>query len=261
MATFRACSISIPFCGKDSDFLNYQHVHSVDKKSLFTTGSWFARLPEDVQDSLILAGRQRRFSAGATLFGVGDQPTGLHGLLSGEVHITGSTSTGHNILMAIHRVGDWTGFLTCLDQQPHPLSATAAVDCIIFSVPPAAVTKIFERDVATFRLLSAPELLVGRRNYHWLVEMSQRPTLQRVAERVLDLGRWTHSERTGPVSPIEHVSQESLAAATNVSRQTMNSALHELEKLGLIRVGYGRIDIVDSRGLEKLSMTEPTKSG
>ena len=248
--------LSIPSMRKDGKLMNYQQMSPPAKKGLFATGTWFARLPDVVQDELMLAGRQRHLPAGATLFRVGDQPTGLHGLLGGDLHIIGSASNGHEMLMAIHRTGDWMGFLTCIDRQAHPLSAIAAVDCSIFSVPPTAIARIFERDVATFRLLLAPELRVGRRNYRWLVEMAMRPTLQRIAERLVDLGRWTHGERTGPVSPIENVSQEALAAATNVSRQTMNSALHELEALGLIKTGYGRIDIIDSRGLDALANSE-----
>ncbi len=241
--------------------MNYQQMSSLAKKGLFETGSWFARLPGDVQDELMLAGRQRHLDAGNMLFRTGDEPTGLHGLLGGELHIIGSASNGDDKLMAIHRVGDWTGFLTCIDHQPHPLSATAAADCTVFSVPPAAVSRIFERDVATFRLLLDPELRVSRRNYRWLIEMTTRPTLQRIAERLVDLGRWTHGERAGPVSPIEHVSQEALAAASNVSRQTMNSALNELEARGLIKVGYGRIELVDSRGLDALAVSDTDKIG
>ena len=241
--------------------MNYQQMSSPAKKGLFETGSWFARLPGDIQDELMLAGRQRQLAAGAMLFRAGDAPTGLHGLLGGELHVIGSASNGDDKLMAIHRAGDWTGFLACADGQPHPMSATAATDCSIFTVPPAAITRIFERDVATFRLLIDPELRVSRRNYRWLIEMTTRPTLQRIAERLVDLGRWSHGERAGPVSPIEHVSQEELAVATNVSRQTMNSALNELEARGLVKIGYGRIDIIDSRGLDALAVSDPGKIG
>ena len=241
--------------------MNHQQMSPPARKGLFSTGSWFARLPGDIQDELMLAGRQRHLAAGAMLFRAGDAPTGLHGLLGGELHIIGSASNGDDKLMAIHRAGDWTGFLTCVDSQPHPLSAKAAVDCTVFSAPPAAISRIFERDVATFRLLLDPELRVGRRNYRWLIEMTTRPTLQRIAERLVDLGRWTHGERAGPVSPIEHVSQEELAAATNVSRQTMNSALNELEARGFVKIGYGRIDILDSVGLDALAVSDPAKIG
>jgi CRP-like cAMP-binding protein len=240
--------------------MHIQTMTSPAKKGLFATGSWFARLPADVQDELMIAGRYRHVEAGGMLFRQGDEPSGLHGMIAGELHIIGSSSNGNDLLMAIHRPGDWTGFLTSIDRAPHPLSALAARDCTTWSVSPAEVARIFERDVATFRLLVAPEMLVERRNYRWLVEMVHRPPVQRIAERLIDLGRWTHSERAGPVSPIEHVSQESLAAASNVSRQTMNAALGALEELGLIKVGYGRIEILDSRGLEEFATCDPTKS-
>lgn len=240
--------------------MNVQHTPSPAKKALLATGSWFSRLPPDVQNQLMIAGRQRNVAAGAMLFRQGDEASGLHGLLSGELHIIGSASNGHDTLLAIHRPGDWSGFLTSIDRLPHPLSALAAVECATWTVSPSEVSRIFERDVATFRLLVAPELLVERRNYRWLIEMVTRPLVQRIAERLIDLSRWTHSKRAGPVSPIEHVSQEALAAAANVSRQTMNGALASLEELGLIKVGYGRIEIVDSGELEEFATREPVKN-
>lgn len=208
----------------------------------------------------MIAGRYRYVKGGGMLFRQGDSPSGLHGLVNGELHIIGSASNGHDTLLAIHRPSDWTGFLTSVDRGSHPLSALAAIDCTTWSIAPSEVARIFERDVATFRLLVAPEMLVARRNYRWLIEMVTRPSIQRVADRLIDLGRWTHGERAGPVSPIEHVSQEALAAATNVSRQTMNGALRALEDLGLIKVGYGRIEIVDSRGLKEFATCDHTKS-
>ena len=39
----------------------------------------------------------------------------------------------------------------------------------------------------------------------------------------------------------------------------MNSALNELEARGLINIGYGRIDILDSQGLETLAVSDLAK--
>ncbi len=229
-------------------------------KFLFKSGSWFAQLPDDVQNALMTAGLCRNVRAGEKLYRQGDAATGLHGLISGELHITGSGSSGANLLMAIHRAGDWNGFLACIDKQPHAFSALAAVDCTTWSIPLDAITNIFEKDAATFRMLVVPEIRVARRAYHWLVEMTRRPPSQRIAERLIDLGRWTHSERSGPISPIENVNQDALAAATNVSRQTMNSALKALEALGLIKVGYGKIEILDIVALQEYATSPQSKT-
>ena len=45
------------------------------------------------------------------------------------------------------------------------------------------------------------------------------------------------------------LSQEELGYLCNVSRQRVNQALHHLEKVGLVKVDYGRIRILDLEGL------------
>jgi CRP-like cAMP-binding protein len=237
--------------------MNFQNPASVDRRRIFATGSWFAQLPPALKDEVLRSGRERMLAAGQMLFAQGDAPSGLHGVLSGEIHIIGQAGNGQELLMAIHRPGDWTGFLACADGEPHPLSAQAVTDVGIFTVPPAAVSAIFESDVASFRHLVAPELRIGRANYRWLVEMLTRPSPQRVAERLLQLARWPYGPQTGPTSPIENVSQEALAGACNLSRQTMNSVLRQLEARGMIRIGYGRIEIIDCVGLQKFALSDP----
>lgn len=231
--------------------MNFLKHNYAKQRQILESGGWFAQLPFTIREKLISEGRERHLKAGQKLFDQGDPPTGLHGLISGEIHIKGTATNGHELLMAIHRPADWTGFLTCIDAQPHPMSAVAATDIRVLTVPPRAVRSIFETDVETFRYLLMPELRVGRANYRWLIEMVTRPSLQRIAARLLDLARWPYGLRAGPTSPIEHVSQEELANACNLSRQTMNSALQQLEKRGFIRVGYGRIEIIDSRRMQE----------
>lgn len=241
--------------------MNYLKHDFASRRRIFELGAWFTQLPATIQEKLLSEGRERQLNAGQKLFDQGDAPTGLHGIISGEIHIKGTASNGHEVLMAIHRPADWTGFLTCIDSQPHPMSAVAATDLLFLTVPPASVHAIFETDIAAFRHLLTPELRVGRANYRWLIEMVTRPSLQRIASRLLDLARWPYGSRAGPTSPIDNVSQEELANACNLSRQTMNSALRQLEKRGFIRIGYGRIEIVDSRGMQDFIASNPEEIG
>lgn len=240
--------------------MNFHNPPITPRTILLEKGSWFRALPDAVQQRLLDAGRERRIAPGSYLFRQGDQPSGLHAILDGQLHVIGTARTGHDLLMAIHRPGDWVGFLTCLDSLPHPLFGRAVTELSVLTIPTAAVSEIFECDVATYKLLLEPELRVDRSNYHWLVEMIVRPSLQRVAARLLQLSQWAHGGTHGgaqnPPSPIEHVNQEELATACTLSRQTMNNALRELEVKGLIQIGYGRIDILDGAALYNFAMTD-----
>lgn len=220
-------------------------------KALLASSNWFRHLQPavqaDVSEHLTVVARP----AGRALFHQGDPAAGLHVILSGELHVTGTATDGISTLMGILRPGDWTGFLAVLDADPYAFTATAVIESEVACLPLSAVRAIFERDVATYRLLVAPELMNARRNYHFFLETHGRSPLKRLAERLMELGRWPYSPRSGPVAPIE-VSQDALAAATRLSRQTINTLLRDLDARGLVELGYGRIKVTDPAALKAL---------
>lgn len=219
--------------------------------AMLETSDWYRRLPPALQAQVLQQLAAAARPAGRTLFRQGDPVAGLHVILSGELHVTGIAFDAISTLMGILRPGDWTGFLAVLDEQPYAFTVAAVVYSEVACLPMSAVRSIFESDVATYRLLVGPELMNARRNYHFFLETHGRPPLKRVAERLMELGRWPYSPRSGPVSSID-VSQDALAAATRLSRQTVNTLLRELESRGLVEISYGRIKVKDADGLGKL---------
>jgi CRP-like cAMP-binding protein len=220
---------------------------------ILKSGNWFASLPDTVQHSLADVGVMRTLTASQILFAQAYDASGLHAVIKGELHITGTSVNGNDVIMAIIRPGEWTGFLTCLDHGPHAYSATAATEATIMSLRPAAVAAIFETDVATYRLLQSPELIAARKLAHFVIEDLGLPLAQRVAARLADLGRWAYGPASGPVAELDHVSQEELAMSVHASRQKVNMILRDLVERGLIEIGYGRIRVLDLAALERFA--------
>ena len=217
------------------------------------SGQWFQTLPAEVQRRVIDAGTLRTLNGSQMLFWQGADPSGLHAVVAGELHITGVGACGNDVIMAIVRPGDWTGFLACLDRQAHAYSAQAVVETIIFSLSSLAVRAIFETDVAIYRLLQAPELNAARKLSHFVIEELSLPLAQRVASRLADLGRWAYGPSHGPVAALDNVSQEELAMSVHASRQKVNMILRDLAARGLVEVGYGRIRVIDSAALDRFA--------
>src|SRR3546814_12311745 len=65
--------------------------------------------------------------------------------------------------MGVIHPGEWVGYLSCLDGLPHAYSGIARYGARTLSLAPADVARIFERDVATYRLLLAPALAAERK--------------------------------------------------------------------------------------------------
>ena len=217
------------------------------------SGHWFQTLPAEVQQRVIAGGTQRTLHVSRTLFVQGADPSGLHAVITGELHVAGTNVDGNDVIMAIVRPGEWTGFLACLDRGPHAYSAVAVVDTKIFSLSPTSVAAIFETDIETYRLLQAPELNAARKLSHFVIEDMGLPLAQRVAARLSDLGRWAYGPASGPVAVLDHVSQEELAMSVHASRQKVNMILRDLSGQGLIELGDGQIRVIDTAALDRFA--------
>ena len=225
---------------------------SIDIDQILATGPWFAELPSDIATEVRRLGRLASLNAGTSLFQQDGPPSGLHAVMSGELRIVALTANGNLNIAGIARPGDWVGFLSCLDKEPHVYSGVAQQDMQVFSLTPAAVASIFERDVATFRRLVAPELTVARQIYGFVMEDLGEPH-RRIAARITGLGRWPYARSGGPLVPLEGLSQDELAMSVKLSRQTVNATLRGFEAKGLIELGYGRIKVLNPRALERIA--------
>lgn len=226
-----------------------------DVAATLGAGGWFATLPAEIRTAVLAAGTVRIIPAGKHLFAQDDAPAGLHGILSGEIHVIGLSPDGNAVTMGILRPGDWTGFLNCLDGLPQVYSGIARADTRTFSLRPAEVARIFERDVAAYRLLVMPELAVSRKLRRFVVDDFGLPLAQRVAARLADLGRSPYQFPVGPVVPLHNFSQEELAMSVAATRPRINEILRDFAARGMIELGYGKITVVDLAALERFART------
>ena len=230
-------------------------------------GLWFAGLPETLQDDVLRSAVRLKLKRGKHFFRQGDPPSGLFGLVTGEAQVIGTTIAGLDILVAVHRPGDWTGFLACLDGGGYTFNVVASQPCEVIHLPLPAVRRIFLGDVDSLRSMIAPELATQRSLYSHIIEHLAFTPLQRLARRLVDLAHNAQGERvtSRTISPI---TQDQLALSIMASRQWTNRLLQHLEKSGLIARGRSRIEVLDLPHLTQLAiygedgftMMEPVKT-
>ena len=206
---------------------------------------WLASLPDDVQGEVLAALQTEPVTEGSEAIGQGERFAGLLCVLEGEMQVVGTARRGDELLIGILRPGDWTGFLAAIDHGEYAFSVRAKRNCRIARLDAFATRRIFERDLERFRLLIRPELVVSRKNYSYFIEQAYRPPMQRLAERMMGLGRWPYSLVDDDITSLEELSQADLANATRLSRQTTNSGLQVLASSGLVRLGYKSVEVLD----------------
>lgn len=225
------------------------------KKEKFdhTRGLWFASLPERLQEEVLRHAVPLKFKRGKHLFRQGDPPTGIFGIVSGEAQVIGTTIAGLDILMSVHRPGNWTGFLACLDGQNFTFNVVASQPCEVLFLPITAVRRIFMHDVDALSHMVAPELATLRALYSHLIEQIAFTPLQRIARQLVDLASNTQGAQV-TARTISPITQDQLALSIMASRQWTNRLLQHLEKAGLIARARSRIDVLDLPRLTHLAI-------
>jgi CRP-like cAMP-binding protein len=191
---------------------------------------------------------RRAVRAGARVFSKGDQPSGWFGLLEGEVAIVTSSAAGTEIVLTILDAGDWFGEVAILAGAVNSHDAVARGNCEVACIPTTSFRQLLAREPELYgRFVS---LLAQR--VRMLVDIVEDfttlPMAARLAKRVLAMA---DSHAMGSVARRGRISQEEYALLVGATRQSVNRELRRWEKGGLIRIGYGGIEVVDRAGLER----------
>jgi CRP-like cAMP-binding protein len=204
-------------------------------------------LTESERADLLRCTAVRRFGRDEVVFHEGDSGEALHIVERGLFVARSSNTMGHVLTLNVFRAGAVFGELAMIADN-NIRSATVS------SVSPGQ-TRIIRR--ADFERLRASNPQIDRflvkvladRNRQLtsqLMELMFTPAHQRVHREVLrldDLGIAT--DDNGWI----HLGQEELATLTGTTRATVNRALRDAEKAGLLELRRGASRIIDRHGL------------
>ncbi|MGH3713181.1 MAG: Crp/Fnr family transcriptional regulator [Micromonosporaceae bacterium] len=209
----------------------------------------FADLTAPEMDAIAAAAPMRTYAAGELLYSPHNPVHTLFILKRGRVRVFRIAGDGRALTTAIITPGTIFGEMVLLGQHMYDNYAEA--------IDEAVVCVMSREDVHRF-LLSDPRIaarittILGER----LIEMERRLTdtvfksvPQRIAATLCTLAG--QQRRLGVGSRIAHVklTHEQLAALVGTSRETATKTLNELAHRGLLRLGRGRITILDTEGV------------
>jgi CRP/FNR family cyclic AMP-dependent transcriptional regulator len=199
-----------------------------DYKELLRSGRWFRSIPIELQNGLLDAAQVIQLEPGKLLFSRGDPPCGLYAVVDGAMRVSGFTGTGKEALLSLIEPPTWFGEVSVFDGLPRTHDAVAERETLLIHVPPQPLDRLLDRDWRLWRELG--RLLANKTRLAVLMTEGY--------------GEWYDRTRR-----VLSVRQEQLALMLNVSRQTANQLLKELEGKGVVRLAYGEIEIVDVDGL------------
>jgi CRP/FNR family cyclic AMP-dependent transcriptional regulator len=215
-----------------------------DYKELLRSGRWFHSVPADLQDAMLAAGVLRALAPGELLFSRGDPPCGLYAVVDGALRVSGFAGTGKEALLSLLEPPTWFGEVSVFDGLPRTHDALAEKATTLIHLAPSWLDPLLAAEPRLWRELG--RLLASKTRLAFLMieDVALAPAAVRLARRLVLMtegyGEWYDRTRR-----VLSVRQEQLALMLNVSRQTANQLLKELEGKGVVRLAYGEIEVLD----------------
>ncbi|MDE1173997.1 MAG: Crp/Fnr family transcriptional regulator [Parvibaculaceae bacterium] len=223
-----------------------------------TMGGWFASQPEAVRAALLSHGHTAAYLKGTWINAPSEEPGVFCGVVSGSVSLHAILPRGDLVLVDLLHRGEWFGQGSLYHAGPVERRILIAM-----AAEPVQLLIIGRRDLLDI-LRDHPELWasvaeLGVRQLEYAIsgwaETLSLPPKARLAARLLNLRAPADAGRGDSQGRIP-LTQSEIAEAVGLSRQLVNRFLREFERRGVIRTGYGAVEIIDPDYLTRLVETE-----
>jgi CRP-like cAMP-binding protein len=182
------------------------------------------------------------FDRGAPVFRAGERPDGVWIVRSGMIELAAGTGRRKIVVQMLYP-GTVDGDIQLILGMALPYSGRAIeTSRCLFLNSESFEALLREHPTVARRWLSSVAARVSR-GQERLMGMLGRSLVEQTSRLLLD------EQHEGHVP----LPQRTIAAMLGVQRPSLNKVLKELEKKGLVTLGYGQIQIRDAAGLEALA--------
>ena len=209
-------------------------------RNVFDRTGWLSRQPQAFRELVLDSAKVKRVPAKAFVYRQGDPSTGIYGVASGCLSVEALQEDGRRLAMGMLLEGAWFGELSTIEGVTRPSSVIAVTDAVLLQISHAMFFRIAEEH-PRFVLHFASLLSDKVRSMHRIrEELSSPDPTQRVLKVLLWLAGLRDRKDIAADVAIQ-ITQEQLASVANLSRQTVNHALKDLKKAGMIECVYGAV--------------------
>ncbi|WP_081961237.1 Crp/Fnr family transcriptional regulator [Aquabacterium sp. NJ1] len=226
--------------------------------ALLRADPWFGSVPKDFEQALLDLATPRRLQHGEHLFFRGDAPDGLYAILEGTLRVSGVTEAGKEAILSLVDAPSWFGEIALFDRLPRTHNAVAEGPVKLLHVPQQDLLTMLERQPHYWRELGVLMALRLRLTFIGMEDLALLPAEARLARRLVWLVEASAlTPHEGPC--VVPISQTQLGLMLSLSRQTTNQVLQALQDQGVLRVAYGRIEVLDRARLMEVAGVSATE--
>jgi CRP-like cAMP-binding protein len=217
-------------------------------ENLLVNSPWFSRLADDAQGRVRAEMREQSVPEGVALLRRGEPPHHWYGVVSGLLKWSTTTAGGRSITFGGMSPGSWFGEGTLWRGLPRPADVIALQPSVVAVMPRHTFEWLCESEITFTHFLIQQ---ITERMY-WFMDSW-------AADRTLDAEGQVKRALAGLFHPWLYphgprhvaVSQEEVANLAGVSRPRCNRALKQLEELGMLKLEYGGLTVLDLDGLRR----------
>jgi len=218
--------------------------------TLLRPDSWLADQPENFKAALAGIGVERRLLKGAPLYHA-DDSGGIFGIRSGCIEITVAFTCSPHSSLHFAYPGYFIGQRPFTLGIGYAVTTAARLDSVVLEFRLADLRKLVAKNPDWWKCLAH---LTG----YWFdaatcsaVDLLPRKPENRCIAVLLRLGGYRPFEQISSKPRAVPVTQAELAANANLSRSSVNEILGQLAESGLIRRGYGGIEVLQPAALSR----------
>lgn len=201
-----------------------------------------AGLPKSLFEPFFTAGRPVNYQKGQIIYLQGQEATYLYCLRSGAVRTLITSDEGEEKLLTTYGPGSIFGEASFFDEMPRVSTAAALTACTIVRLSHETVDGLFMQHPE----LASAMITYLARTVRLLSSHVDTMSFQSAGTRLANL---LLNHPSGQEIAVTH---EDLAAALGVSRVTVSRLLSSFSKKGLVKTGYGVIQIINRQGLSHI---------
>lgn len=218
----------------------------MDRQKLCGRG-WLHRQPETFRQTILDECLAMDLAPGDGAIHLGDRADGLYGLIDGWLDVLISPGALEPTLVHVATTGWWFGDSALLTGTPKRGAHIARTACRLAHLPAEAAERLSRDGSEAWRRIAY--ISVGVIDHAFSVIAANRchqPLERAVMILRILLGEGQSFAVGAPLDPpLLPISQTEFAEIANLSRNAAGAALRELARLGVIRLGYREIEVLD----------------
>lgn len=225
-------------------------VNSDALRKFLDASPWMAGLTPALAERVHRETLVRSFEAGATVCARGAPSVHWIGVVQGMLKIETITAGGKSASFIGVPAGSWVGEGSVIKGEIRPYDVVAIRDSVVAFMPRATFQSLMQE--------SHPfsGWLIGQLNARLghFIAMVQSLRLNDTKAQVAYCLASLFNQDLYPGSRSQlAISQEEIGRLSGVSRQIANRALHEMQDKGIVRIGYGSIEVLDLPALQAIA--------